>query len=65
MTEYALCPFYEKLKQGILYCENGSIEFPKKADKDMWLKMHCCSWNFKICVFYKKLMKKYDNKSNT
>ncbi len=60
MKEYALCPFFEKVNKKKLICEHGCIKFPDNTDKDMWLEMHCCTWNFKICVFYKKLMKKYD-----
>ena len=61
MKDYALCPFFENVNNTNLICEHGQLSLPDKSDKDMWLKMHCCTWNFKICVFYKELMEKYDS----
>lgn len=60
MKYYAKCPFYKEEKQRQLICEAKIIAFPDKEDRSEWLKMHCCSWNYKICKFYKELMKKYD-----
>ncbi len=60
MSLYPLCPFYEKLNKDSLLCECKEIEFPSIKDRDMWLSMHCNTWKFKICVFYRKLMAKYD-----
>lgn len=60
MAFHALCPFYEKVWRDTLHCENGEICFPDKTDKVTWLRMHCCSWDFRICKFYRVLMKKYD-----
>lgn len=59
MSELALCPFYEEEERGVLHCEHRDIKFPSKADRDMWVSMHCNNWNFKICKFYNELMKKY------
>ena len=61
MTTYPLCPFFEKLNRDHLLCECKRIDFPNIEERQMWLKMHCNTWNFKICVFYKKLMRKYDS----
>ncbi len=60
MKYYAKCPFYEDVKNRQLICEAKVIRFPSPEDRSVWLSMHCCSWNFKICKFYKELMKKYD-----
>lgn len=59
MGDQALCPFYEFEKNCTLHCEYSNIKFPARADRNMWMKMHCNSWNFKICKFYMELMKKY------
>ena len=59
MGDQALCPFYEFEKKSTLHCEYSAIKFPGRADRDTWMNMHCNSWNFKICKFYKELMKKY------
>lgn len=60
MSDYAICPFYEYEKNGTLHCEGQNIKFPSRPERNMWMKMHCNSWNFKICKFYSGLMKKYD-----
>ena len=60
MSKYALCPFYEFAEKKHLYCEGATLDFPNSDDRSMWLKLHCCSWDFKICKFYKGLMKKYE-----
>jgi len=59
MGDQALCPFYELEKKSTLYCEHSNIKFPGRKDRDIWMSMHCNTWNFKICKFYKELMKKY------
>ncbi len=61
MADYALCPFYEYEKNGILHCESKIIEFPSHPERKSWLKFHCHSWDFKICKFYSQLIKKYDS----
>ena len=61
MAVYALCPFYEAQDNGDLICESGRVCFGGKADRKLWLRMHCCSWDFKICKFYIELMKKYND----
>jgi len=61
VASYALCPFYEADDKSGLLCESGLLSFPGKSDRTLWLKMHCCSWNFKICKFYTELMRKYDD----
>lgn len=43
-----------------LKCEQCELRFPDASDRTLWLKMHCFTWDFKICTFYRKLMKKYD-----
>ncbi len=58
--KYAICPFFERVNEETLRCEHGEINFPDITDKTLWLKMHCFTWDFKICTFYRKLMKKYD-----
>lgn len=60
MALYAICPFYEYEKCGTLHCEKQNIKFPCRSDRNMWIKMHCGSWDFKFCKFYTELMKKYD-----
>ena len=60
MATYALCPFYEMEDRGDLLCESGRVRFAGNNDRRIWLKMHCCSWDFKICKFYGELMKKYN-----
>ena len=60
MSDYAICPFYEYEKNGTLHCEGQNIKFPSRPERNMWMKMPCNSWNFKICKFYSCLMKKYD-----
>ena len=62
MGDYALCPFYEYEKNGVLHCECKDIEFPSKTDRTTWLKMHCNSWKFKICKLYGQQLKKYETK---
>ena len=59
MSKYPLCPFYEYEDGNSLHCEFTTVKFPGVDDRRMWLKMHCCSWDFKICRFYSRLMKKY------
>lgn len=61
MKGYVLCPFYEYEKNGVLHCENRNIAFPGRSDRTEWVKMHCGSWNFKICKLYIETMKKYDS----
>ena len=58
-TDYLLCPFYEYEKNGVLHCENRSIEFPDRIERIKWLENHCASWDYKICKFYCEQMKKY------
>lgn len=58
-TDYLLCPFYEYEKNGVLHCENCSIEFPDRIERIKWLENHCASWDYKICKFYCEQMKKY------
>ena len=58
--KYALCPFFESVNDQRLKCEQCEIKFPDITDRTLWLKMHCFTWDFKICTFYRKLMKKYD-----
>lgn len=60
MSDYAICPFYEYEKNGILHCENRDISFPSKSDRNTWLKMHCNSWKFEICRLYSQQIKKYE-----
>lgn len=60
MGDYALCPFYEYEKNGILHCECRNIEFPSSVDRKVWLKMHCNSWKYKICSIYNEQLKKYE-----
>jgi len=64
MTDYAICPFYEYEKNGILHCEHGNINFPERSDRNLWMKMHCNSWEHKICKFYTELMRKYNKDTN-
>ena len=59
MKYYAKCPFYIEEKNRKLICEAKTISFPSKEDRRFWLKLHCCSWNYKFCKFYKEHMKKY------
>ena len=60
MSDYALCPFYEFEKNCTLHCEHGVVKFPQRQDRNMWMRMHCNTWDFKMCKFYGELMKKYD-----
>lgn len=60
MSAYVMCPFYETEDKSKLFCEGGVIKFPSLNDRTTWLKMHCCTWDFKICKFYNEIMKKYE-----
>lgn len=61
MASYPACPFYEEEQKGILYCEGAKVHFPTDKDRGMWMKLHCCSSDYKICKFYNELMEKYDS----
>lgn len=59
MSKYPLCPFYQFEDKRQLFCEGTTIEFPDRVERGTWMQRHCCSWDFKICNFYRKVMKKY------
>jgi len=61
VADYAICPFYEYEKKGVLHCECKDIEFPSSDDRKTWLKMHCNSWKYKICNLYGQQLKKYES----
>lgn len=61
MATYAECPFYEKEKDHVLFCEGAEVHFPTNRYHDLWMNMHCFSSKYQICKYYIELMEKYDS----
>ena len=58
-----ICPFYEKEKDGELFCEGATVFFPDKIGRREIVYRFCAHpQNYKICVIYKMLCGYYARK---
>lgn len=62
MEMTAICPYFERERGGVTYCEACRFRFKDTEMRESFLSRYCASFDYKDCPICRHLDEHYDRK---